>query len=120
MNTPDIDNVCAGYVFAYDAKTGEVLWTHEKTVEVIRGREERPTRITEAECEQVRDEAARVFRGREVEALIAPEGFAMGENVRISVEPSKKVLRETPEEPSSLADQFADYPQDVGGGTPQG
>lgn len=118
MNTPNIDNVSAGYVFAYDVKTGDVLWTDEKIVEVISGRERRPTRNTEAECEQVRVEAAQVFRGREVEALIAPEGFAPGENVRVSVEPSTKGLRLIPDEPRSLADRFADYPQDVDGGTP--
>ena len=118
MNTPNIANVSAGYVFAYDAKTGDVLWTDEQIVEVISGREKRTTRITEAECEQIRAEAAQVFRGREVEALIAPEGFAPGENVRVSVEPSTKALRVIPDEPRSLADRFADYPQDEGGGTP--
>jgi hypothetical protein len=118
MKTPKIDNVSAGYVFAYDAKTGDVLWTHEKIVEVNRGREERPTRLTAAECEQVRAEAAQVFRGREVEALIAPEGFAPGENVRVSVEPSKKALRVIPDEPRSLADRFADHSQDVSRDTP--
>ncbi len=109
MNTPRIDNVSAGHVFAYDVKTGDVLWTHEKVVEVIRGREERPTRITEAECEQVRAEAARVFRGREVKALIAPEGFALRENVRISVDPETRILREIPDEPRSLADRLAEF-----------
>jgi hypothetical protein len=108
MSTLPIDNVSAGYVFVYDAKTGDLLWTHEKIVEVIRGREERPTRITEAECEQVRAEAGRVFRGREVKALTAPEGFALRENMRISVDPDKKTLREIPDERRSLADRFAD------------
>jgi hypothetical protein len=109
MSTEQIDNVSAGHVFVYDAKTGNVLWTHEKVVEVIPGREEYPTRITEAECEEVRAQAARVFRGREVKALIAPEGFAPGENVRISVDPEKKTLREIPDEPRSLADRFAEF-----------
>ncbi len=109
MSTLAIDNVSAGYVFAYDAKTGDVLWTHEKIVEVIRGREERPTRITEAECEQLRAEAARVFRCLEVKALIAPEGFALRENVRISIDPDKKTLCEILDEPRSLADRFADF-----------
>ena len=103
-----IDNVSAGYVFVYDAKTGDVLWTHEKLVEVIRGCNERPTRITDAECEQVRAEAARVFPSLKLKALIAPDGFALRENVRISVEPGTKVLCEVPEEPRSLADRFAD------------
>ena len=109
MNTPQIDNVSAGYVFAYDAKTGDVLWTHEKIVEVIHGQDEPPLRITEAECEQVRAEAAQVFRGREVEALIAPEGFALRENMRISVDPDNKTLREIPDEPGSIAARFADF-----------
>lgn len=109
MNTPRIDNVSAGLVFAYDAKTGDVLWTHEKIVEVIREREECRTRITEAECEQVRAEAARVFRGREVKALIAPEGFALRENVRISVDAAKKTVYEIPDEPRSLADRFVEF-----------
>lgn len=109
MNTPQIDNVSAGYVFAYDAKTGDVLWTHEKIVEVIRGCEDRPTRITQAEGEQVRAEAARVFRGRDVKVLMAPEGFALRENVRISVDPDKKILREIPEESRDLADRFAEF-----------
>ena len=109
INTPQIDNVSAGYVFAYDAKTGDVLWTHQKLVEVIRGREECPKQITEAEAEQVRAEAARVFRNREVKVLIAPEGFALSENVRIVVDPEKKILREIPDEPRSLAERFADF-----------
>lgn len=109
MNNPQIDNLSAGHVFAYDVKTGDVLWTHEKIVEVIRGRDECTTLITEAECEQVRAEAARIFRDREVKALVAPEGFAVRENVRISVDPDKKTLREIPDEPRSLADRFADF-----------
>ncbi len=109
MHTPEIDNVSAGYVFVYDAKTGDVLWTHEKIVEVIRGREERPIRITDAECEQVRAEAAHIFKGREVKALIAPEGFALRENVRLAVDPAKKYLREMPDEPRSVADRFAEH-----------
>ncbi len=104
MNAPKCDYVSAGYVFAYDAKSGEVLRTHETIVEVIQGSDERPTRITDAECEQVRSEVARVFPGREVEALIAPEGFALGENVRLSVDPGNKVVCVVPDEPPSLAD----------------
>lgn len=109
MNTPQIDHVSAGYVFVYDAKTGDVLWTHEKLVEVVRGREERAARMTEAECEQVRTEAARVFRGRDVKALIAPEGFALRENVRISVDASRGSLREIPDELPGLADRFKEF-----------
>jgi hypothetical protein len=108
MNIPQIDNVSAGYVFAYDARTGEVLWTHEKIVEVSRGCPERPARITDMECEEIRAEAAKVFLGRRVEALIAPEGFALGENVRITVDPDKRSLRESCYELPSLAERFAD------------
>jgi hypothetical protein len=109
MNIPQIDNISAGYVFAYDAKTGEVIWTHEKMVEMIRGREACPTRITDMEREQVRNEAARVFPDRKVEALIAPEGFALRENVRVSVHPRKKILMELEDEVPSLATRFANF-----------
>jgi hypothetical protein len=109
MHKPQIDNVSAGYVIAYDAKGGDVLWVHEKIVEVIRGREERPIRISEAEREQVRVEAGQVFRGRAVEVLIAPQGFALRENVRISVDPDTKVLREIPDDPQGLAERFAEF-----------
>jgi hypothetical protein len=108
MRNPRIDNVSAGYIFAYDAETGDVLWTHEKIVEVVRDREERPARVTETECEQVRAEAARVFRDRKVKALIAPQGFALGENMRISIDPQKKTLREEKEAHRDLADRFSD------------
>jgi hypothetical protein len=111
MHIPQIDNISAGYIFAYDAKTGEVLWTHEKMVEVIRGREACPTRVTAMEREQVRDEAARVFPDRRVEALIAPEGFALRENVRVSVDPKKKILKELQDEAPSLAARFAKFNQ---------
>jgi hypothetical protein len=109
MTMPQIDNVSAGYVFAYDAKTGDVLWTHEKIVEVIRGREDYPVRLTDADCEQVRTEAARVFRGREVKALIAPEGFTLAENVRVKVDPDKRTLHTIRDEGTTLADRFASY-----------
>jgi hypothetical protein len=66
------------------AKTGEVVWTHEKLVEVICGRGECPARLTEPEREQVRAEAARLFPDRQIEALTAPDGFALSENVKIS------------------------------------
>lgn len=108
MGMPEIDNVSAGYVFVYDDKTGDVLWTHEKIVEVIRGAPGRPARISDAECEQVRADAARIFRGREVKAVVAPEGFTVRENVRIAVDPAKRTLREIAEEPRSFADRFAD------------
>lgn len=104
MNAARFDFVSAGYVFAYDAKSGEVLRTHEKSVEVIDGCEERPPRITEAECEQVRAEVARDFPGREVDALITPEGFALRENVLLSVDPGNKVVREVPGDPPGRAD----------------
>ena len=109
MTNPRIDNVSAGYIFAYDEKTGDVLWTHEKIVEIVRGRQERPTPITDAECEQVRTEAARIFRGRKINAIIAPEDFALGENVRVSVDPRKKILHVERDEPRSLADRFSDF-----------
>jgi hypothetical protein len=107
MSEPQFDNVSVGYVFVYDGTTGDVLWTHERIVEVIRGLEERPTRITEAECERVRVEAAHVFRGRDVRALIAYEGFALRDNSRIVVDPETKSLREIADEPGNLADRFS-------------
>jgi hypothetical protein len=109
MNTSQIDNVSAGYVFAYDAKSGEVLWTHEKIVEVIQGREACPIRITEMECDQVKAEASRVFPNRKIEALIAPEGFALRENTRMSVDPKKKILVELEEDIPRLADRFSEF-----------
>ncbi len=107
MSTPKIDNVCAGYIFAYDAETGDLLWTHEKTVEVTRGEEEYPTPITEAECEKIRVETAGVFRDRKVEALISPEGFTLRENVQISVDLDKKILLEQEDEVPGLVDRFS-------------
>ena len=109
MGMPQIDNVSAGYVFVYDHETGDVLWTHEKIVEVVRGAPGRPARISQAECEHVRADAARIFRGREVRAVIAPEGFTVRESVRISVDPAKHTLREIADEPRSFADRFADF-----------
>ena len=109
MNTPEIDNVSAGYIVAYDARTGDVLWTHEKIVEMIRGCEQRPNPITKTESEQIRAKAAEVFPHREVKAMIAPEGFALRENVRISVDPLKEILCEITDEPRSLAYRFAAF-----------
>jgi hypothetical protein len=107
MKIPKIDNVSAGYVFAYDAKTGAVLWTHEKIVEILCGKQGRPPRITEEECEQIRAEAARVYCGQEVKALIAPDGFAMRENARIAVDVDKKTLYEISDEPRNFTDFLA-------------
>jgi hypothetical protein len=42
-------------------------------------------------------------------ALIAPEGFALRENVRLAVDPAKKYLREIPDEPRNVADRFAEH-----------
>jgi len=109
MSMPQIDNVSAGYVFVYDGETGDVLWTHEKIVEVIRGAPGRPARISDAECEHVRASAARIFRRREVKAVVAPEGFTVRENVRMSVDPAKQTLREIEDEPRSFADRFTDF-----------
>jgi hypothetical protein len=109
MNPPPIDNASAGFVFVYDAKTGEVVWTHEKLVEVVRGRGECPARITEPEREQIRAEAARVFPDRKIEALIAPDGFALSENAKISIDPRTRVLREEPAETRSLAERLRDF-----------
>lgn len=109
MNTPQIDNLSAGYVFAYDAMTGEVLWTHEKIVEVSREREACPIRITEMERDQVEAEAGRVFPDRKIESLIAPEGFALRENTRMSVDPKKKILVELEAEIPRLVDRFSEF-----------
>jgi hypothetical protein len=109
MNPPPIDNVSAGFIFAYDAKTGEVVWTHEKLVEIIRGRGECPARLTEPEREQVRAEAARLFPDRQIEALTAPDGFALSENVKISIDPRTKIIREEPAERRTLAERFRDF-----------
>lgn len=109
MSIMKINNVSAGYIFAYDADTGAVIWTHEKYVEVVHGQKERPPRITEAECQEIKIEAARVFKNRKVEALIAPEGFTLDENERISVDSERKTLHKTADETRSLADRFADY-----------
>lgn len=106
--TPRIDNVSAGYAFAYDVKTGEVLWTHEKLVEVEAGQAGSANRITETECEQIRAEAARVFRRRDIDILPAPDGFVLRDNVRIVIDPKSKTLREIQDEPRSLADRFAE------------
>ena len=111
MSITQIDNVSAGYVFAYDANTGDVLWTHEKFVEVLGELKEPLPQITEDECEQVKAEAAKVFRGRKVEAMIAPEGFALSDKVRISVDVDQKTLCEIPDKPQSLTDRFADSNQ---------
>lgn len=108
MSARRIDNVSAGYVFVYDAKTGDVLWTHEKIVEMVRGCEDRPTSLTEAECERVRAEAARVFKGKEVKALIAPDGFVPAENARVRIDPDKKVPYAVAAETRSFAARFAD------------
>jgi hypothetical protein len=112
MSEAQFDNISAGYVFVYDGTTGDVLWTHQRIVEVIRGQEERPKRITEAECERVRAEAAQVFRGRDVRAMIADEGFVLRDNTRIVVDPETKVLREIAGEPENIADHF--QPNDKG------
>ena len=96
MNNPKLDFMKAGYVFAYDAKTGEVLRTHEKFVEVTPGSGEVPP-ISEAECEQVRAEVAGAFRGREVEALVAPEGFVLRGDVPMTVDVGTKILCEVAE-----------------------
>lgn len=109
MHAQQIDNVSAGYVFAYDDASGEVLWTHEKIVEVVRGQEACTIRISAAECEQIRVEAARVFRGRKVKALISPEGFALGENTRITVDPKTQVLQEHNEATPTLSERFATF-----------
>lgn len=109
MSTPQIDNVSAGYVFAYDDSTGEVLWTHEKIVEVNRGQDVCTIRITASECEQVRVGAARVFRGRKVKAMIAPEGFALSENMRITVDPKTQMLHEHKNVETSLSERFTTF-----------
>ena len=107
MNTTQIDNVSAGYVFVYDEASGRVLWTHEKMVELPRGRETAIAGITPAECEQVRAEAARVFSGRRVKALIAPQGFALSENAQVFVDPKTQALRTHTDEIPDLAMRFA-------------
>jgi len=107
MTTRKIDNVSAGIVFAYDAKTGDVLWTHEKFVEVTDGQKSCSTRITDDECEAVRAETASVFPDRKVAVLTAPEEFELRQNVLISVDTEKKRLCESREEPPQLADRFA-------------
>jgi hypothetical protein len=106
MSAPQFENVSVGYVLVYDSTTGDVLWTHERIVEVPRDREEGPTQITEEECERVRAEAAEVFRGRDVRALIAYEGFALRDNTRIVIDPESKALREIADEPGNLADRL--------------
>lgn len=108
MSSRQIDNVTAGYVFACDAASGEVLWTYRKIVEVARGCGERPARITDEECARVRAEAARVFRDCRVEALIAPEGLALAENVSIRVDPATRALCEQPVDVPTLGQRFAD------------
>ena len=105
MPVARVDHVSAGYIFAYDGKTGHVLWTHEKVVEVIPGRDYRPSPITDADCERVRAEAAKAFRDRDVKAMAAPREFGFAENVRIRVNPSTRMLETIPET-RKLADRL--------------
>jgi hypothetical protein len=61
------------------------------------------------EPDQVEAEAGRVFPDRNIDSLIAPEGFALRENTRISVDPRKKILVELEAEVPRLVDRFSEF-----------
>ncbi|MEZ4990422.1 MAG: hypothetical protein R2824_08420 [Saprospiraceae bacterium] len=111
---PNIYSLSAGYIFAYDAQTGRVLWTHEKIIEAVHGCENNISQFTDEECEQIRSEAAHIFPELDVKALMAPRGFTLGENVKVVVDVKTKTLKMVPDEPQSLAERFANSKKNKG------
>lgn len=105
MGSKKIDLVPAGGAVAYDAKTGEILWAHERVVEV----EERDEygEFDVAECEAIREQAARVFRNREVRVLPLPAGTTLEGDTERSVDVASGKLVERERRTPSLAERFA-------------
>ena len=108
MGSKKIDLVPAGGAVAYDAKTGEILWAHERVVEV----EERDEygdsdEFDVAECEAIREQAARVFRNREVRVLALPAGTTLEGDRERSVDVASGKLVERERRTPSLAERFA-------------
>ena len=104
---PDIDHVFAGRIVAYDARTGKVLWVHEKFVEVVRNRGEPLPEIGEMEKDQLRDQASSVFRSREITVLLAPPDVELPDNARVAVDSQEVVFDEAFDEPRGLTDIFS-------------
>lgn len=109
MNTQKIDNVSTGVVFVYDADTGDVLWTHEEITEVTGSKNDCQMWISQSECENIRATASQVFPNRKTNVIIAPEGFSLRENIRITVDVNKKTLIEQKDENRSFAERFAEF-----------
>ena len=104
MTRPGIDHVSAGHILAYDARTGEILWAHEKYVEIDPDREDSRIPISATEQAQLRADVAQVFRDREVRVLVVHGDFELRENTRIAVDTEEVTFGEMPAGPRNLTD----------------
>jgi hypothetical protein len=96
MQNQNIDFVSAGLIVTFEADTGDVLHIREKIVETVDGKPGCSIKITNEECEQLREKIARDHAGRRVDAIVASpdtENYALIGPKRYLVDPMTRKLR---------------------------
>lgn len=108
MGSREIDLVPAGAAVAYDAKTGEILWAHQRVVEVGKGYEPgEADAISDDDCEALRKRAAEAFPKREIRVLAVRADTDFGSDAERSVDVASGRLVEREVSPPTLAQRFA-------------